>query len=227
LVWFYTKLVTGNLQSAEGDKGLLGACSLVTKFAKCVVFLIIIYPTYTYIFRRETDDVRMVSSLTFGMLIQYMTTCIVCLILAFQQSWSLTLVILSAVHLLMLIQAFSQAFASPLLVVEHAQTATAATLVDRTVTTIATVKAFNAIPDELAIVNTVLDRIRSAARKLNTVLILGTLSSLVWIVFPLADGFLGDIDEATSTLDPHQTKNHSRGREEFTLRSRLSKSAME
>jgi ATP-binding cassette, subfamily B (MDR/TAP), member 1 len=109
----------------------------------------------------------MASSLTFGMLVQYATTCLVCLALALSRSWSLTLVILSAVPLLMAIQAFSQAFAGPLLAAERAQIATAGTLVDRAVVAIATVKAFNAVPHELSALNPILDSIRGAARKLN------------------------------------------------------------
>jgi ATP-binding cassette subfamily B (MDR/TAP) protein 1 len=111
----------------------------------------------------------MASSLASGMLVQYITTCIVCLVLAFMRSWSLTLVILSAVPLLMLIQAFSQAFAGPLLAIERAQTATSATLVDRAVAAIATVKAFNAVPHELASLSRILDRIRGAVTRLSAV----------------------------------------------------------
>jgi ATP-binding cassette subfamily B (MDR/TAP) protein 1 len=103
------------------------------------------------------------------MFLQYMTTCIACLILAFMRSWSLTLVILSAVPVLMLIQGFSQAFAGPLLGVERAQTATAATLVDRAIAAIATVKAFNATPHEQAAFETVIDRMRKAGLRLNAV----------------------------------------------------------
>lgn len=111
----------------------------------------------------------MASSLASGMLVQYLTTTIACLVLAFVRSWSLTLVILSAVPILMFIQGFSQAFASPLLAVERSQTATAATLVDRAVTAIATVKAFNAATHEQLTLSKVLENIREAARKCNTV----------------------------------------------------------
>ena len=36
---------------------------------------------------RETDDVRMASSLASGMVIQYLTTCITSLVLAFMRLW--------------------------------------------------------------------------------------------------------------------------------------------
>jgi ATP-binding cassette subfamily B (MDR/TAP) protein 1 len=78
------------------------------------------------------------------MIIQYLTTCIACLILAFMRSWALTLVILSAVPLLILCEAISQSLANPLLAQEREQTAIAATIIDRAIAAIATVKAFNA-----------------------------------------------------------------------------------
>ncbi|KAF9462182.1 P-loop containing nucleoside triphosphate hydrolase protein [Collybia nuda] len=163
MVWFDTKMgAEGAIQSAEADQGPLGAGGLMAKFT------------------RETDDVRMATSLASGMLIQYLTTCITCLILAFMRSWALTLVILSAVPVLVLIQGLSQGFAGPLLAHERSQTATAATLVDRAISAIATVKAFNAHAHEQNSVNTVLDRLSLAARRLNTVW--GITSSLAQFV---------------------------------------------
>ena len=111
----------------------------------------------------------MASSLASGMLVQYLTTSLACLILAFTRSWSLTLVILSAVPVLVVIQALSQAFASPPLAVERSQTATAATLVDRAVAAIATVKAFNASENEQVTLSKVLEKMRQAAWKCNFV----------------------------------------------------------
>ena len=80
---------------------------------------------------RETDDVRMASSLAAGALVQNLTTCIACLILAFTRSWSLTLVILASVPLLIFTQALSQRFAGPLLARSRQQSSRAATFVDR------------------------------------------------------------------------------------------------
>ena len=74
-----------------------------------------------------------------------MTTCIAALLLAFLRSWALTLVILSAVPILIFIQALSQGIAGPLLGREREQTAVSATMVDRAVAAISTVKAFNAM----------------------------------------------------------------------------------
>lgn len=121
------------------------------------------------LYYRETDDVRTASSLAAGMTIQYFTTTVTCLILAFTRSWSLTLVILSAVPIVMFIQGFSQALAGPKLSVERSQTASAATLVDHVVAAIATVKAFNAESYEQLNFGKALDNISSATRKVITI----------------------------------------------------------
>ncbi|KAJ7774954.1 P-loop containing nucleoside triphosphate hydrolase protein [Mycena metata] len=152
MVWFDTKMgAEGSIQSTEEEQGPLGAGGLMSKFT------------------RETDDVREASSLAAGRLIQYMTTCLTCLALGFMRSWALTLVILSAVPILMVIQTLSQIFAGPLLNVERATTATAATHVDRAVTSISTVKAFNAARYEQANLGAALDRMTTATKKLNAV----------------------------------------------------------
>ncbi|THH19333.1 hypothetical protein EW146_g1804 [Bondarzewia mesenterica] len=151
MIWFDTKMgAEDSVQSSEGD-GPVGAGGLMAKFA------------------RETEEVRMASSLACGMVIQHLTTSVACLILGFDRSWALTLVILSAVPVLMIIQAFSQGVAGPLLAVERSQTATAATLMDRAVAAIATVKAFNAVSHEVSTLSIVLDNMRAVAKKCNAV----------------------------------------------------------
>ncbi|TBU63518.1 P-loop containing nucleoside triphosphate hydrolase protein [Dichomitus squalens] len=151
MVWFDTKMGSEeSVQSVEGN-GPIGAGGLMANFA------------------RETDEVRMASSLAMGMVIQYTTTFLTSLVLAFVWSWSLTLVILSAVPLLMVIQTLSQGFAGPRLAVERAASASAATLVDRAVAAIATVKAFNAEKYEEEQLSEMLERIQSAANKCHAV----------------------------------------------------------
>ncbi|KAH9934166.1 P-loop containing nucleoside triphosphate hydrolase protein [Fomitopsis serialis] len=158
MLWFDTKMgAEDSVQVAEGD-GPLGAGGLMAKFA------------------RETDEVRMASSLASGFIIQYLTTSVTCLILAFVQSWSLTLIILSAVPVLMVIQTASQIFAGAHLGVERATTATAATLVDRAIAAIATVKAFNAETHEQETIGRVLDAMQTAAN--NCITVWGITSSL-------------------------------------------------
>ncbi|KAJ7594062.1 P-loop containing nucleoside triphosphate hydrolase protein [Mycena floridula] len=152
MTWFDTQLSEDKTVDASGnDQSPVGAGGLMAKFT------------------RETDEVRMASSLSSGMLIQYLTTCITCLVLAFIRSWALTLVILSAVPALVLIQIFSQAVAGPLLAAERSQTAIAGTLIDRAVNAIATVKAFNASRYEESAFDTVLNKLKVADKKLNAV----------------------------------------------------------
>nr|WCD39451.1 Ste6-1 [Ganoderma boninense] len=159
MVWFDTKMGSDeSIQSVEGD-GPIGAGGLMANFA------------------RETDEVRMASSLAMGMVVQYATTFLTSLVLAFVWSWSLTLVILSAVPLLMIIQTLSQGFAGPRLAAERIHIASAATLVDRAVTAIATVKAFNAQKHEEEHLSTVLHKMRAAADKCHAVWSLSTAAS--------------------------------------------------
>ena len=119
----------------------------------------------------------MASSLAMGMVVQYTTTFLTSLVLAFVWSWSLTLVILSAVPLLMIIQTLSQGFAGPRLAAERVHIASAATLVDRAITAIATVKAFNAEKHEEDQLSTVLHKMRAAADKCHAVWSLSTAAS--------------------------------------------------
>ncbi|PBK91619.1 P-loop containing nucleoside triphosphate hydrolase protein [Armillaria gallica] len=149
MTWFDTKMGSeGTVQSADSEQGPVGAGGLMAKFT------------------RETDEVRMASSLASGRIIQYTTTCITCLVLAFSRSWALTLIILASVPALVLVQAFSQAVAGPLLSIERSQESVAATLIDRAVSAIATVKAFNAASQEHDSLSTVLDRVKVADKKL-------------------------------------------------------------
>jgi ATP-binding cassette, subfamily B (MDR/TAP), member 1 len=83
-------------------------------------------------------------------MLQSLTTISTCLVLALLRSPSLAAVL-------------SQTLTAPLLA---AETAVAATLVDRAVGAIATVKAFNAQAFELVAVSTALSRANSKARKL-------------------------------------------------------------
>ncbi|KAG6851298.1 hypothetical protein H0H93_011734 [Arthromyces matolae] len=149
MVWFDSKL--GAESDSAQNQGPLGAGGLMAKFT------------------RETDDVRAASSLALGQFVQYLTTTITCLVLAFTRSWALTLVILSAVPLLVIIQGFSQAVASPLLHAERTLTAKAAGLIERATASIATVKAFNAQDFEAASASVVFGTLNSAGRRLNAV----------------------------------------------------------
>ncbi|KAF9045011.1 P-loop containing nucleoside triphosphate hydrolase protein [Panaeolus papilionaceus] len=148
--WFDSNMGTSSNEAAdENSNGPVGAAGHMAKF------------------QRETDEVRSASSLASGLLVQSITTTIACLILAFMRSWALTLVILSAVPLLIFIQGLSQGFANPLLAYEREQTAVAATIVDRAVAAISTVKAFNAQSFEVRRAKAAFNSLTKAASKLN------------------------------------------------------------
>ncbi|KAF8586910.1 P-loop containing nucleoside triphosphate hydrolase protein [Ramaria rubella] len=120
-------------------------------------------------FSRETDDVRTASALTAGMIIQHLVTLVTCLVLAFARSYSLTLVILSTVPLVMVVQTVAQRFGIPLYERERAGNAKAGTLLERAISNIATVKAFNASSRETNAFDRVIDDIQRDANKGSTV----------------------------------------------------------
>ncbi|KAG8216217.1 P-loop containing nucleoside triphosphate hydrolase protein [Butyriboletus roseoflavus] len=136
-----------NVQNMGGESAPVGAGGLMARFA------------------RETDDVRAASSLAAGQLIQYLTTTLTALVLAFIWSPLLTLVILSAVPFLILIQGFSQASASPRIAQERTLVARAASLVSRVVSNIGAVKAANAASYE----HTLLTRVAVAVQSLGVI----------------------------------------------------------
>ncbi|KIY71143.1 P-loop containing nucleoside triphosphate hydrolase protein [Cylindrobasidium torrendii FP15055 ss-10] len=149
LTWFDTKMGTeGEMTETENNDGPVGAGGLMANFS------------------RETDEVRMASSLASGRLIQYLATCITCLGLAFSKSWALTLVILASVPVLLIVQSVSQTLANPQLAAERSQTSIAGTIIDRAVSAIATVKAFNATTHESSTLDDVLGRLRVIDHKI-------------------------------------------------------------
>ena len=104
----------------------------------------------------------MATALNTGMLIQYFVTFITCLILALIRSWSLTLVVLSSIPLLVFVQGVSQALAIPLYNIERNKTSQSGTLIERAVTSISTVKAFNAVRRETNAVSNVIELAKAA-----------------------------------------------------------------
>ncbi|KIO30112.1 hypothetical protein M407DRAFT_225395 [Tulasnella calospora MUT 4182] len=163
--WFDLKMGQG---AGDADKaGDGGAGGMVTKFTS------------------ETDDVRMASSLNTGMLVQYVTTFITCLVLALIVSWALTLVILSSIPLLVFVQGLSQSFTIPLYNAERSQSAAAGTHIERTVRNIPTVKAFNAQQKEQNKVNHLLEVARQAYRRCCVAwgLTSGMMQFILWAMF--------------------------------------------
>jgi len=159
--WFDLRMsgdsAEGVTEQEEGN-GAVGAGGLMAKFSRFVFpsqpssFYSVLSSVFQliFVFYRETEDIRAASSLSLGQTLTHLTTSLTCLILAFLRSYQLTLVILSAVPLLMIVQGFSQGLASPLLAEEREETARAATSVERSLANISTVKAFNAQPLSLS-----------------------------------------------------------------------------
>jgi len=103
------------------------------------------------------------------MIIQNLVTLITCMALAFMRSWALTLVILSTVPLVVVVQAIAQRYGMPIYDREVEGTAKAGSLLERVISNIATVKAFNASPREAAAFNKVVEEVKSDAIKSSAV----------------------------------------------------------
>lgn len=119
---------------------------------------------------RDTDSIRLASSLSSGLLLQHLVTTITALVLAFVGSPLLTLITLSTIPVLSIVQAISQRLAGPLLVLERKDGGQLATLLERTFSFIATVKAFTAVPYHKAKLQALLNgRMRTNEIRLNAI----------------------------------------------------------
>lgn len=103
------------------------------------------------------------------MLLQYLTTCLACLGLAFARSWALTLVILSALPVLIVVQGISQAKAGRHVGAERSAIAKSADLITRALDAVRTVKAFNAQESELKSFGAAVDELKQAGNRAITV----------------------------------------------------------
>ncbi|CED83054.1 Multidrug/pheromone exporter, ABC superfamily [Phaffia rhodozyma] len=116
----------GGDENVKGNQEAIGAAGLMAKFT------------------RETDEVRIATSQNVGLVVGDVFTIITSLILALMKSWNLTLVILSAVPVVIICQGVVQHISFPLLSSERRIFAAASTRSERATSSIATVKAFNA-----------------------------------------------------------------------------------
>jgi len=124
-----------------------------------------------------------------GMLLQFTLTFIVTLVLAFKRSPTLTLVILSSIPLMVIVQFLTQVFSFRFLTAERNSTANASTTIDRAIASIATVKAFNAHTFEEARANYAINEIKRAARSCAAVWGISTGSSRFIMFGMLVQGF--------------------------------------
>ncbi|KAK4049866.1 ATP-dependent permease [Microbotryomycetes sp. JL201] len=101
-------------------------------------------------FTKDTDDVRIGSSQALGLVVQYLTTFIACLVLSFWRSWQLTLVILASFPVVTITIAVTERILHPLLLKDRDLVARSTGRLERAFSAIATVKAFNAEDHELS-----------------------------------------------------------------------------
>ncbi|KAF8333191.1 P-loop containing nucleoside triphosphate hydrolase protein [Cantharellus anzutake] len=145
--WFDKLGVSESENTSDG----IGAGGLMAKFA------------------RETEDVREAVSLTFGLTIQNAASALAALILAFKQSWSLSLVILSVIPITIVIQGASQTLSAPHYDAERSVTASVATRITRAIASISTVKSYNAAGYEESQVSSLLEQSIKAYKACTTV----------------------------------------------------------
>ncbi|GAA6016228.1 hypothetical protein JCM11491_003775 [Sporobolomyces phaffii] len=101
-------------------------------------------------FTKDTDDVRIATSQTLGMIVQYSGSFIFCLALSFYRDYRLTFVILAAIPIVTIFIGITEKYAGPLANKDREAVTKCSSRVDRIVGAIPTVKAFNAEDQELA-----------------------------------------------------------------------------
>lgn len=119
--------------------------------------------------RRDTDEIRLATSQTSGQVVQYITTLLSCLCLALSKDWSLTLIVLASIPLTATVATLSERLTGTFLIEEEKHMASAASIVERSVKSIATVKVFNAQPFEKKQFRHALDQSFAAWTRLSTV----------------------------------------------------------
>ncbi|GAA5914052.1 ABC transporter ATP-binding protein [Sporobolomyces salmoneus] len=101
-------------------------------------------------FTKDTDDVRIATSQTLGMFVQYCGSFIFCLALSFYRDYRLTFVILAAIPILTIFVGITERFAQPLANRDREAVTRCSSRVDRIIGALPTVKAFNAEDQENA-----------------------------------------------------------------------------
>ncbi|GAA5982821.1 hypothetical protein JCM11641_004636 [Rhodosporidiobolus odoratus] len=100
-------------------------------------------------FTKDTDDVRVATSQTLGLIVQYLSSFVFCLILSFYRNYMLTFVVLASIPVVTFVVALTERFSGPLAQANREATGKCSARVDRVVGAIPTVKAFNAEQQEL------------------------------------------------------------------------------
>ncbi|BGP41853.1 ATP-dependent permease [Rhodotorula kratochvilovae] len=100
-------------------------------------------------FTKDTDDARLACSQTIGLVLQYSSATLFCLILAFYRDWRVAFVVLATIPVVTFAVAFTERYAGPLANENRDTTSRLASRVDRIIGAMPTVKAFNAEDYEL------------------------------------------------------------------------------
>ncbi|GAA5977439.1 hypothetical protein JCM10908_004980 [Rhodotorula pacifica] len=95
-------------------------------------------------FSKDTDDVRIGSAQTVGLVLQYLSSSLFCIILAFYRNWRLAFVVLATIPGVITVVALTERWSGPLANRNRATTADCTSRVNRIISAIPTVKAFNA-----------------------------------------------------------------------------------
>ncbi|KAL0062992.1 ATP-dependent permease [Marasmius tenuissimus] len=120
-------------------------------------------------FTKDTDSVRVATSLASGLLIQHLTTTITALALAFSRSAYLTLLTLSAIPLLTLTQVLSQFLCAQGLGLERNYTAQLGALFSTTLNLLPTVQLFSLQTTTLSNLSRLLSDMTLNDKRLNTI----------------------------------------------------------
>ncbi|KIM24333.1 hypothetical protein M408DRAFT_27162 [Serendipita vermifera MAFF 305830] len=138
-------------RNTDESTGAVGAGGLMSQFASA------------------TEDVRIATALNMGMMLQHGCTILATIILAFIRSPALAGVILSTIPVAVVVQGVAQTFGSTFYQRQSREVDSTSTTIDRTLTAISTVKAFNAQSLESARTNFKLELVRLASNKLTMI----------------------------------------------------------
>ncbi|KAH8919641.1 P-loop containing nucleoside triphosphate hydrolase protein [Atractiella rhizophila] len=125
-------------ESKDGEEGI-GAAGLMGRFTK------------------ETDDLRVATSNTLPLLLSHLSTFFSCLLVAFIKGPLLSLVVLASVPLVFIVFAVAERAATPRMVIDRDITIRVSGRIERALSNISTVKAFNAQTFEISAVEKLLE----------------------------------------------------------------------
>jgi ATP-binding cassette subfamily B (MDR/TAP) protein 1 len=151
MAWYDLGMGAQDIEEEEGgEEAGQGAGGLMGRFSKCVPSPPRLPSILIQIDCRETDDVRVAASQTVGLVVQYFTSFLVCLVLSFYRDYRLTFVVLSSIPAVTLIVIFTERLAGPLSELDRDYASKCSSRVDRILGAITTVKAFNAEEKEIS-----------------------------------------------------------------------------